>query len=150
MSHIKVLKDFLSRIDLDDNRATARPILFLLQVRREMVVDGDYHYDRVVYRHNDMFESCFDSKEECLQALKDYGHNEEEVAEREDEITKHYLAEYWETEQVFLTKEGLDRHLELNRHNYRKPFRDYVIHAFRNPEIKELYDAIRALVNEHS
>lgn len=48
----------------------------------------------------------------------------------------------------FLTKEGYDRHVRMNGHNYRKAPRPYVHHGFRNPELADLLEAVGAIVGK--
>jgi hypothetical protein len=48
---------------------------------------------------------------------------------------------------VFLTEEGYNEHMKLNSHNYRhwKSYQFYVLHAFRNPEMAGLIEAIKEI-----
>lgn len=149
MKSVEFLKSFLNRIDTQDNLCTAKPIQFLLQTPYNIVVDGDYSYDKIQYYHSVMENGAVDSKEEAIKYLKDYGFKDEELEEEIGNIEKLCLLEVWKTEQAFLTREGADRHIAMNRHNYRKGHRVYVVHAFRDPELKELYEAIRDVVSQH-
>lgn len=147
------IKEFLHRIDTQDNRGTAHPIQFQLQVPEEIVVDGDYDFDRVVYHHPIFEGQGYDSQEECEKELEKYFCDEDEierlVKEKED-IRKLYIKETWRTQQSFFTEEALQRHLSLNRHNYRKGHRDYVVHCWRDPETLELFEALRKVVEDES
>jgi hypothetical protein len=57
---------------------------------------------------------------------------------------------YWrETEEfkgVFLTKEACEEHLNKNRHHYSKDSHSYVMHFFRNSEMKKLFESIGEIV----
>jgi hypothetical protein len=87
----------------------------------------------------------YKSEQELIDAMVENGWTKEDAEKERKNIWRAEGEHYWDTEQAFLTKEGLNRHIEQNRHNLRSP-RDYVVHAFRNPEMKELYDAIRTIV----
>ena len=136
------LKELINRIDNQDNRVTAQPLQFLFQIKRTMVVDGDYNYDEIHYYHP-ILERSYPSYEKCLTVLKENGYDEKE----QEDIRKLYIKHYWETSQAFLTEEGVKDHIRLNKHNLRE-YRDYVVHAFRNPEFKNLIDAVRVLIHE--
>ena len=48
-----------------------------------------------------------------------------------------YLDEY-EYHEFFLTHSGFEKHMEMNRHNYRDDSSFYVRHLWRNPELERL------------
>jgi len=144
-------KSFINEIDTQDNRWTAGPIQFLLQQKREYVADGDYCSDsKTVFKHPEMEpdDGWYDTEEECIQFLKEDKEYEGEKLEEEiGEIETLQVGHYWETSQSFLTKRGLDEHIRSNRHNLGE-HQDYVVHAYRNWENKELFEAIRAMISE--
>ncbi len=49
-------------------------------------------------------------------------------------------------ENVFFTFKDYEEHIRLNSHNYQK-VHSYVKHAFRNPEMKSLLEAIMAFAD---
>lgn len=140
---LQVLRDLIHRIDTQDNRCTAKPFIHLLQYRRRRCVphcggDGgwwgpedDWEIARVKAA----------TEEEALKILKErFPHYEFGELERYDAI------EWWETVNVFLTQDGYERHVALNHHNFPGEHRDYLEHAYRNPELKEVLDAIREII----
>ena len=140
------LKNFIGEVDSQDNRATAKPIQFLLQTKREYVAHDDYNWHtKEVWRHPIMEEESKETFQEVVDWLKGYGYEGDKLAEEIENIESFQMGHHWETEQAFFTESGVKKHLELNRHNLRD-HRDYVVHAFRNPEMKELFDAIRAVI----
>lgn len=141
----EVLSNLLKRMETQDNRATASPVLFLLQTPKEVVADSDYSYDKVVYYHSVFEDRGFETREEAKQYLREYGYKDKELEEEIKNITALFIKKEWQTQNVFLTEEGYNRHLALNRHNYGE-VRSYVIHGFRNPELKEMIDAIKTIV----
>jgi hypothetical protein len=139
----EILKSLITRIDTQDNRATAKPFLHLLRVKRRIFVptsnDGGWWIDTQ------------DSEIEAIQAnnriqAASILSERYEITVNPDFLEECDLVEWWETRNVFLTKEGLNQHLKLNAHNLEDEYQDYMIHAFRNPEISALFDAIRTLV----
>lgn len=74
-----------------------------------------------------------------------------EKAEKEWEKLEEFEEEqYFTEENVFFTEEGYEDHVRLNGHNLGKRGRDYhsyVKHAFRNPELNNLFQAIALLVD---
>lgn len=145
---IKFIKELLHRVDTDDTFATAKPIQILLQRKVPVVVDSNYSYDAIKYSHPE-FNEWFDSREECGEALLKYGYSDitEEYKEALKEIREHCISYHWETNQAFLTHEGYDAHIKLNKHNLGE-YRKYVVHSFRNPEMTDLFKALRALVDD--
>lgn len=120
------LADFVREVDTQDNRATARPILFELQTKRRIPADPR------TGRYSEKAKDCdwLSESPECLGL-----HPEETI----------YWEEIWETRAVFFTLKGLQEHLEMNRHNYGE-YRDYVVHAFRNPEMVRVHSWLRESV----
>lgn len=143
---IEWMKAFIKEVDTQDNRATANPIQFLLQVKQEYVAHPEYNW-RVerVWRHPEMEGRSSESYDEVVRWLSDYGYEGEKLEKEKENIEELQMGHYWETNQMFFTEKGVKQHLELNRHNL-GDYRDYVVHAFRNPEMKELFNAIRAVI----
>lgn len=143
------LKHFIAHIDTQDNRGTAKPIFYLLQTPTVIWGESLSHADVTKYALCEFDYYDYDSKEELISSMKENGFSDDEIKEHKHKIVSIEGETIWETQETFFTKHGLDRHLDLNKHNYRKGHRDYVVHAFRNPEIKELFEAIRAIINPH-
>lgn len=140
------ITEFLNRVDTQDRRATAHPIQFLLQRKREYVAHPEYnHQTDTVYRHPMMESTNCNTHEEAVAWLKDYGYEDERLEKEIEQIEKFEIGHYWETDQAFFTEHGVKQHLELNGHNLRE-HRDYVVHSFRNPEIINLFEALRAMM----
>jgi len=143
-------KSFINEVDTQDNRSTAKPIQFLLQQKREYVADGDYCHTRTAFKHHEMEseDGWFETEDDCIKFLKEDKEYEGKKLEEEiGEIETLHIGHYWETSQSFFTKRGLDEHIHSNKHNLGE-HRDYVVHAFRNWENQELFEAIRAIISE--
>ena len=143
---INWLAELINRIDTQDSRHTAKPVQFLLQVKRHIYGEQLSDPDFTKYAHPRYDYHDYDSPDEIIADMIENGWDKEDAEKERNNIREYQGQHYWDTEQVFLTEEGVKRHLEQNRHNLFEP-RDYVIHAFRNPEMKELYDAIRTIVS---
>ena len=142
---LQFLTEFINRIDTQDNRATAKPIQYLLQTRDYMVVDGDYQYDKVQYYHHVMENGYYDNYDDAVNYLKEYGYSGKELDEEIDNIAKLYIKYYWNPSQAFLTEQGLNDHVAINRHNL-GVHRSYVVHSFRDAEMVNLIKAIRSVL----
>ena len=143
---IKWFTEFIQVIDSQDRRATAHPVQFLLQRKREYIAHDEYnHGTETVFRHHEMESTKCKTFDEAVEWLKEYGYKGDKLKNEIEHIEKFELGHYWETDQAFFTEKGVKQHIELNGHNLRD-HRDYVVHAFRNPEIKELFEAIRAVI----
>lgn len=142
---IEWIRDFLKRIDSQDNRATAAPILFLLQRKVKYVAHPEYHHHtETIFHHPEMESLEFSRREDAEKWLAEYGYEGERLAEEISNIEEFEMGHHWETDQAFFTAEGVKRHIEINGHNLRE-HRDYVVHCFRNPEMRELFAALRAV-----
>lgn len=147
---INWIRNFLNDIDAQDNRCTAKPIIFLLQTKSEYVAHPQYYGSgaRTVYRHPMMEENSLDSVSEVKKWVNEFfeGRTDKQLQDEYEKIEELQIGHHWDTQEVCFTEKGIQRHLALNKHNYRD-CRDFVIHAFRNPEISELFEALRLIVS---
>jgi hypothetical protein len=143
---INWMKEFIKEVDSQDNRGTSQPIQFLLQTKMEYVAHPEYNWRAErVWRHPEMEGASYKEYEDAVKWLVEYGYEGEKLEKEKDNIEEFQMGHYWETNQMFFTEKGVKRHLNLNRHNL-KEHRDYVVHAFRNPEMRELFEAIREVI----
>lgn len=140
----ETLKNFINRLDSDDNRATAKPILWCLQ--RKFVEYYPVWNEGGWWSYPDN-EGDFIEAKNLEEAKEIYAKKFDCDSPNDDDFDEWERFERWDTVQTFLTKEGLDRHVAQNKHNLGE-YRDYVIPAFRDPELKELYEAIRQVISE--
>ena len=139
-----VLKSLIARIDKQPRRPSAEPSLHLLRVRQRIFVptcggNGGWWVDT---SNSTLDPIAARTSAQATDALSEKYNMD--IAQ--DYLAECDLIEWWETRNVFLTEEGLKRHLELNSHNIEEEFQDFQIHAFRNPEIEDMLAAIRALI----
>jgi hypothetical protein len=149
-------EELLERIEKNDNRFTAQPYLLLLRMKRNYVTDGDCGGEKKYVEHYSGDYCTYDTLKEAIEDHKQYiedydcfygldGKELDEAIVDKFEIKEFYQGEYEETVNVFLTDEGYQDHLKLNAHNIRN-HDTYGIHAFRNPEIEAMYNAIKECV----
>lgn len=143
---ITFIKDFLHRIDTQDNRATASPIQFLLQVKKKVITDSDYHYDSLEWYHP-IFENCgYETEHEAIAELKEYfGSDKDKLEKALNELKEIFFQDVWETKQSFFTEEAYNHHVKINKHNLGE-YRSYVVHCFRDYETLDLFKALRGVV----
>lgn len=148
MSDLFTAKELKERIDVNDNRCTAKPYLLLLRELKTIVVDGDHSgVPRYIENYTGDYVTA-DTKQELIDIIRSwYGSDEEEYywpdsrLEKKYEIRQFYVDEFEYTINVFLTDQGYQDHLKINKHNLPK-HDTYGIHAFRNKEIKSLFALI--------
>lgn len=142
------IHQFLKEIDTQDTRATAQPIQFLLQRKDKYVSKEGYNYQTIsVFTHPDSDIDEFETYQEAVDWVRsEYAEAEEQAAQIEN-IDEFQIGHCWKTDQAFFTEKGYERHLAQNRHNLgpAEDRRTYVVHAFRNPEMVELFKALRAI-----
>lgn len=139
------LKD---RITNNDNRCTAKPYLLLLRARRTIVVDGEFAGNQRFVENSSGDYHTSDTQEDMINIIRNwYGVDDEEYSMSDKELLEQHNVkeffedEYFETVNVFLTDQGYQDHMLANGHNIRE-HDTYGIHAFRNREIKSLFNLI--------
>jgi protein tyrosine/serine phosphatase len=163
MIDIKISKEsfnfteaLVEKIITQDNRMTAYPILYLIQTKKRIWgMNGDYT-DKYEWKHQDDDETYSD--EELKAELIESFDEEKEAFDIMDEFEFIECAEnhcfskvfYIDIEEykenVFFTEEAAKRHISLNKHHYNNP-QDYVIHAWRNPEIEKIVKVLIEVAN---
>lgn len=120
------IQHFVQLLKTQENAATARPLIIELQVPERIFVSGDHHYDGNAL-------------------VKDMELGDDPVEMGLDPEERLYWRETWVGVAWFLTHEGYEDHLRLNKHNYRKGYRKWIHHAFRNPEMTQVYEWLAEL-----
>jgi len=142
MSEIYTAQELKDRLLSNDNRATAKPYLLLLQEKRTYIAHDEYDCggveDKFVEHYTGDYHTT-DTKKEMINFFIDNGY--ELTSKILKNIKAYREGYYWETENVFLTDKGYEDHKKVNGHNLRK-HRTYGIHAFRNKEIRSLFNLI--------
>jgi hypothetical protein len=147
---LSFLKNLAHEIDSQDNAATAHPYYIVVRTSRQIILPQGHGSGEAVYHDEDGDDpatSLYKSLEEAAEAFSRYGYAD--IQERLDALIEYGTDEIEEDHNVFFTRKGYEKHMELNGHNYRgdwfqKPH-SYTHHAFRNPEIKTLLEIVRRL-----
>ena len=145
------LHELATRIRDQDNRGTAKPYFLVLRQEKwrpchDHYSSGDTRRRRLDYKRGD--PCAHNSKAEYTQWLKDHDYDlsEDEIEREWDEMEVVTEEQYFEEDNVFFTDAAYERHLELNGHNVREPRHSYLKHAFRNPEMAGLFEALEAFL----
>lgn len=164
----KFLKEFMNRINTQDNRATAKPYYYVVQCKREIAVaegtngnskyydnQSENSYTLEELRKIWFEENKLDELDEHESKEWEQHENKEWTEEIEDEFQeyidkncqKYDVDEIDVDENVFFTKQGYKDHIKLNGHNYShyNKFNSYIKHAFRNPELNGLFKALEEI-----
>ena len=142
------LKDLIHEIDTQDNRATANPILYTIHEK----VERDRATGRGTVKYYDGEESIID-EDEVWELAKDHGLEDEPFEDILEQLKLEPLdiETTWEVSSfntnVFLTEKACRQHIRINGHNLNEP-KIHVSHAFRNPEMEDLFKAIREIAKE--
>jgi hypothetical protein len=139
MSDFYTAQELKDRIDSNDNRSTAKPYLLLLRERRKISCDPEHAYDG--YEYVEQLSGDYVAFENLEKAIDWLSEDDPDYKYRESDVVKWYYQEIDETVNVFLTDKGVEDHYDLNRHNLRNP-NTYGIHAFRNKEMRSLFNLI--------
>jgi hypothetical protein len=122
-----------------DNRMTADP-LFVVFEKREVVVDGDYQHDRIVWFGDEGVEADAEQTERLDAIQNDVDSDQYLESEIELEGMKWRKLAILEVDSFVtacFTEAGARAYLEINGHNLRKPF-IYADGLYRNEEMKGL------------
>lgn len=143
------LKNLVKEIDSQDNRATAAPYYYVIQARKERIAPPGDKGDKTLYWHDgeymeadDWAESLdFESKEKFIEWWGNKYPYEEPL-----EIN-YYMGDP-EQSNIFFTEKACHKHIKQNHYHFTEP-RSYIKHAWRNPEIEQLFKSIREIVENN-
>lgn len=159
------LKTLANAIDSQDNRATGKPYFFIIKKERWRACKEGYASgtSRKVWVDFEGDPTTWHSKEEFMKdriADEMYGTTPAgdpeayekallEVTQEADQAWEEFEEfeeeQYFEEENCFLTYAAYEEHVRLNGHNLGKrggDYHSYLKHAFRNPEMQSLFEAI--------
>lgn len=143
------LKSLIQEIDSQSNRATASPYYYVIQVRKERIAPVGNKGDKTLYWHDgeymeadDWADSLDFESEEKFLAWWEEEHPYEEPLEVE-----YYRGDANIHSNVFFTEKACHKHIEQNHYHFIEPH-SYVKHAWRNPEMENLFKAIREIVDD--
>jgi predicted CopG family antitoxin len=142
-------------LNTQNNRFTATPYIFQIQDEEEFSVgegvgEVAWFYDGTIIRTEDEIKEVIfeyigwdinnESDEESYAKMDWY--------DKEEILHENFQKIYMSTRNVyinaFLTEKACVKHIELNKHHYKKPI-DYLSHAFRNPELEKVLEFLKTL-----
>ncbi|MCK5601620.1 hypothetical protein KAR91_07125 [Candidatus Pacearchaeota archaeon] len=135
------LQNLVTEINGQDNRATATPYYYVIQVEKlvEDCTNGeDYYFD----------DDCnhLGTRDEAIKELmENHEHTEEDAEHYLDNECREISMSYQEVlldGPGFLTEKACREHIRLNKHHYGGTARTYIDHFWRNPEMEQLFKAI--------
>jgi hypothetical protein len=139
--------DFIAKlahtIETQDNRATASPIFFTV---RKFVDVGVPEGCGDITKYFDNHDVETYTEEEARKNAEELEIDFDEYVETR--CHKYDAKEEEKFENFFFTLDGYNEHVRLNGHNIArecKRFDSYVDHAYRNPEIKKVIEAIKEI-----
>jgi hypothetical protein len=161
---LEFIKNLSKEMLSQDRRCTADPYFYIIRAEEVRVVPDGYG-DEVRY----LWDNDEMTREELLKLInEDPGvagtRNNKEVfrAMNDDDkiaatifyqdgiVTEHTVVTIKyipENHNVFLTEKACHKHMENNHYHFKKPF-SYVNHAWRNPELEQLFKIIHEIAGE--
>lgn len=140
------LKNLIKEIDSQDNRSTASPYYYVIQERKERSSMQGNDFDKIMYWHDGEYMGAddwadaldFESKQNFINWW---------VAEHpyEEPLYVEYYRGDADRANVFFTEKACEKHIRENGYHFNIPT-SYIRHAWRNPEIENLFVAIREIV----
>lgn len=152
------LMELSREINNQDNRITAMPYIFQVQQDKK-IWDSSPNREHIVFVdfNSDHFE--FEGNPEGIRRLVEaYGMEEPEGLDEmdQDDIRQWVLDQPefdvrecsydigQELSNAFLTAKACKEHIEANHYHYNNP-RDFLNHAFRNPELELIFEFLCGL-----
>jgi hypothetical protein len=144
-----------NELNTQNNRATATPYFFQIQDEEEFSVGegqgevGWFCDGTIIRTQDEIKEAIFEYKgweigcksdEKSFAKMKCY--------DKENILEENYRKIYTSSRNVyinaFLTEKACKKHIEANKHHYKKPI-DYLSYAFRNPELEKVLEFLKTL-----
>lgn len=139
------LVELSKKMNKQDNRSTAYPIVFRIKTDIDVVVPEGYG-DRESY----IIDSEEYSKEEAKESFFEDFEEQDEYTDFENYLEKELSAHLIESvtehkyKGTFFTEDACENHIKSNKHHYRNP-ESYVDHAWRNPEMELVQNFLKQL-----
>jgi hypothetical protein len=160
-NELRAAKELAKRLKTQDNRATALPIIFLLQdvEERRAFDSGEF-----VLFPDDCEEWRGESEDDIVSQILEYKKEDIEECEIDnyDKAVDDLLNEIKEevegncyqmnyefvTKRIFLTEQAANNHLKSNAHHYSDKARIFVDHCWRDPEMELVYKILTSFDND--
>ena len=154
---VKFLSALVDKINAQNNRGTAFPYFYVVHTERWRVAHDEYSSGETkqvwVDTSGDADHTEWNTpKEFMVDLVKHQGLTAKEARKyAKDNLREFTMEKYIDEDNIFFTEEGYKEHEQMNSHNMGRRGRDYysyVKHAFRNPEIYNLLQAVALVVDK--
>ncbi len=162
---IAFIKNLSNEINTQDNRCTAKPFTYRIQQSQKVISLDSSQYNNIGITIDDDYyddiEDCFEYVEECVNEENESDDyyvqikTKSELEDYLDELGKDYNYYSWQYEDrlcsssqggtnCFLTEKACEDFIKSNSHNLSNP-KSYVVHEFRNNEMKQFIELVHKL-----
>lgn len=141
---LQFVRELIGEIDSQDNRCTAVPYFYVIRTQETIAVP-DGCGDEIRYLHCDgemMTEA--EVREWAEEPDKDI---DDIIDDSDGCLTKYDIMKRMvtpENHNVFFTEKACRKHIESNHYHFTLP-QDYVRHAWRNPEMDQIFEVLRQI-----
>lgn len=143
---LQFIKQLIETIDAQDNRATASPYFYVIKEEQIQVtphgwgVEIMYIYDGEWYTETELLDEFDVNNIDEILNNPNYCNDVSKYDVKHKVVTP-------ENHNVFFTEKACHEHLEANHYHFGPKAHSYVRHAWRNPEMKKLFEALREIAN---
>lgn len=141
------LRELAHELATQSNRMTASPYFYVVRTAKELAAPPGYGEDEVLVDWQGD-PNTYKTEAEARKLFGEMELSQEEIDKRVEALEPMGVHTVFEYHNVFFTEKGYRQHMELNGHNYgssKVEPHSYVMHAFRNPEIKTLLEIVQRL-----
>jgi len=138
MNNEEIIKNFLTKMVVQDNRATATPYFYVIRTKVQDIAPID-NCDEVKYYWQD---SSYNSMAEIEAYWKENDYSEEEIRDAKREVNEYGIKDRWDERCMFLTEDDAANHLKANHYHYSHDAHTYVKHAWRAPQLEEFLKSL--------
>ena len=134
----KNIINFLAKMALQDNRATAAPYFYTIKTEVTRMAPTDNCDEIKYYWQDGEYDSIEDIEKEC----KDMGLDDKQIKRAMNEVSEYGIKREMVSRGVFLTETDANNHLRKNHYHYSKNAHVYLEHAWRAPELQEFLKSL--------
>jgi hypothetical protein len=164
-NELRAAKELAKRLKTQDNRATALPIVFLLQDVEEFRSFDDCGGEYLLFGDDCGSTWRGASEEDIKQQILEYRKEDideddgEDFEKQVEEIKREIRDEVmrgdiyaidliYVTKRIFLTEQAANNHLKSNANHYSDKARIFVDHCWRDPEMELVYKILTSFDND--
>ena len=137
------LMNLSKELNTQDHRSTAMPYFFQIQTQERVPTaegcgEEAWIYDgSMIETEEEITETIAEYKGISVEKAKSLPLYQRETILEEAGYRKVNYEMQEKYQNAFLTSKACDDHIQANRHHYKSPV-NYLMHAFRNPEMENL------------